>query len=255
MDETLWLIGALAVVIGSTLQRLSGTGVGLVVGPTLALLVGPATGILLTNATTVVSATVITAAVRTRIEWRRAGLVLLASLPGTLFGAWVVIAIPAAWLSILIGTVVILALVLVTTAKQLPETGMRNTLIAAGFVGGIFNTTAGVAAPALIIGSRLARWSHAAYAATLQPIFLGMGVSSVAMKLAIAPVALSTLPPWWVLPLFVGGVLAGLGLGTWLDARVPHRRAQQLAMLLAGAGGAAVLVRGAVQLLASSANG
>ena len=49
------VIAALAILVGSVLQRVSGTGVGLVVAPTLALLLGPATGVLVTNATTTVS--------------------------------------------------------------------------------------------------------------------------------------------------------------------------------------------------------
>ena len=48
------MIALAAVVLGATLQRASGTGVGLVVAPVLALLYGPAHGVLLTNVTTTV---------------------------------------------------------------------------------------------------------------------------------------------------------------------------------------------------------
>ncbi|WP_237770223.1 hypothetical protein [Ornithinimicrobium sp. CNJ-824] len=45
-----------AIVVGATLQRVSGLGMGLVVAPLLAVLLGAGPGVLVANATTTVSA-------------------------------------------------------------------------------------------------------------------------------------------------------------------------------------------------------
>ncbi|WP_394277745.1 hypothetical protein [Luteococcus sp.] len=73
---TVWLVAACAILVGTVLQRLSGTGVGLVCAPVLALLLGSAQGVLVTNATTTVSGFLIMLAVRRDVDWRRAGVLV-----------------------------------------------------------------------------------------------------------------------------------------------------------------------------------
>lgn len=53
-----------AVLLGCLMQRTSGMGVGLIVSPVLVLLLGPVAGVLLANVTAVVSAALMTIAVR-----------------------------------------------------------------------------------------------------------------------------------------------------------------------------------------------
>ena len=60
----IWGVAAVAFLVGTVLQRVSGTGVGLVCAPILALLLGSAQGVLVTNATTTVSGFLIMLAVR-----------------------------------------------------------------------------------------------------------------------------------------------------------------------------------------------
>ncbi|MFC6257237.1 sulfite exporter TauE/SafE family protein, partial [Kocuria oceani] len=76
------VVAALAILVGSVLQRVSGTGVGLVVAPTLALLLGPATGVLVTNATTTVSGFLIMLSVWQHVDWRRFALIAPAAAVG-----------------------------------------------------------------------------------------------------------------------------------------------------------------------------
>ncbi|PXA76601.1 hypothetical protein DCC26_09195, partial [Auritidibacter sp. NML120779] len=67
---TIVTITVIAVLVGTILQRLSGTGVGLVVAPVLSLVLGPAFGVLLTNMTTMVSGFLIMLSVWSSISWR-----------------------------------------------------------------------------------------------------------------------------------------------------------------------------------------
>ncbi|WP_258935228.1 hypothetical protein [Nesterenkonia pannonica] len=82
---------AAAVLIGTVLQRMSGTGVGLVVAPVLSILLGPSFGVLVTNLTTTVSGFLIMLSVWSLVHWRRfflmLGPIIVGPCPGP--GWWV----------------------------------------------------------------------------------------------------------------------------------------------------------------------
>lgn len=243
------VVAALAVLVGSVLQRVSGTGVGLVVAPTLALLLGPATGVLVTNATTTVSGFLILLSVRRHVDWRRYALIAPAAAVGAVPAALVVRELPAAWLQVVIGAVVLLALATMLGLPRLPEWRGPLPAVLAGVLGGFFNTTAGVAAPVMVIHARLARWEQRSFAATLQPVFMTMGALSVLTKTTLGAVGTGGLPPWWTAPGVVLTVVLGVRIGTVVARRVPVRAARTLALVLAGLGGAVALVRGVLGLL------
>ena len=238
-----------AVLVGTVLQRLSGTGVGLVVAPVLSLLLGPATGVLITNMTTVVSGFLIMLSVWAHISWRKFWLII----PAAVIGAWLVGMLSAAWLSIILGLIVVAALLVTVGLRRLPQWTSRTPAVAAGLLGGFFNTTSGVAAPVMVIYSRLSRWEQRSFAATLQPIFMTMGAASVISKLTVGAVDLDAgagLPLGWIFPAIVATVLVGILLGAGLAKKVPVQAARTLALVLAGLGGCAAIVRGVVELLA-----
>lgn len=242
-----------AVLIGTVLQRLSGTGVGLVVAPVLSLLLGPATGVLITNMTTVVSGFLIMLSVWAHISWRRFWLIIPAAVIGAWPGAWLVGVLSAAWLSIILGLIVVAALLVTVSLRRLPQWTSGTPAVAAGLLGGFFNTTSGVAAPVMVIYSRLSRWEQRSFAATLQPIFMTMGAASVISKLTVGAVDLDAgagLPLGWIFPAIIATVLVGILLGAGLAKRVPVQAARTLALVLAGLGGCAAIVRGVVELAA-----
>ncbi|ROZ62672.1 sulfite exporter TauE/SafE family protein [Kocuria soli] len=242
LTPALW--ASLAIVVGSTLQRLSGTGVGLVVTPVLSLILGPVAGVLMTNATTTVSGFTIMLSVRDRVQWRKAAVVVATALPGAVLGALLVLVLPTAWLQIGIGLLVLIALVLTVTTPRLPHLDSKVALPVTGLIGGMLNTTAGVAAPAMVIAARLTRWDQRAFAATLQPIFMSMGLFSVLTKSVLGATGQPQLPPWWLVPVVIGLVLGGVGLGTLLESRVNPLQARTLALVIAGLGGLAAMVKG-----------
>ena len=154
------LVAAAAILVGSVLQRLSGTGVGLVVAPVLAILLGPAVGVLTTNATTTVSGFLIMLAVRRDVDWRRYGLIAGTAVLGSLPAAWLVATLPAPVLQVILGAVVLGALATTFGLPQLPRWSGPLPTVLAGAVGGFFNTTAGVAAPVMVIYAKLSQWEQ-----------------------------------------------------------------------------------------------
>ena len=237
----LLVVAALAILVGSILQRVSGTGVGLVVAPTLALLLGPATGVLVTNATTTVSGFLIMLSVRRHVDWRRYALIAPAAAVGAVPGALVVRELPAAWLQVVVGSVVLLALATMFGLPSLPEWRGRVPTVLAGTIGGFFNTTAGVAGPVMVIHSRLARWEQQSFAATLQPVFMTMGALSVLTKMLLGSAGTTGMPPWWVVPGVVLTVVLGVRIGAVVARRVPLSAARTRALVVAGLGGVLTL--------------
>ncbi|MGC5627898.1 TSUP family transporter [Georgenia sp. Z1344] len=245
------VVAVLAVAIGATLQRVSGMGVGLVVAPVLALLIGPVAGVWLTNATTTVSALVIWRAMRTGFDWRRLRVLLPCAVIGAVPAAIVVRELPLAWLEISVGSILVLGLlgtVLASALDRLPPVRGPFAAGVAGAIGGFFNTTAGVAGPAMVMYSRLSRWSQTSFAASMQPTFFTMGALSVTLKLLLGAPA-SELPPWWVVALLAATVIAVVPAAGKLAARVPAGRARTLTLAVAWAGALATLARGIVRLV------
>ena len=235
-----------AIVVGATLQRVSGLGMGLVVAPMLALLLGASEGVLVANATTAVSAFMLTVAVRRAVEWRRALLIGAAAVPGAVLGSLLVGALPAAALRIVVGAVVLLGLGtgwLVDHLGRLPHVRRWWVTPGAGLLGGALNTVAGVAGPVMIVHARLVRWGQAGFAATMQPVFMTMGGLSVLAKTFVTPVS-AWVPPWWLGAVVVGGVLVGIALGGYLSTRVSAAAARRTATIVAALGAAAALARG-----------
>lgn len=247
-EVEVFVVAAAAILVGSILQRLCGTGVGLVVSPVLAVLLGPAVGVFVTNATTIVSGLLIMIAVRRDIDWRKFALIGPAAILGSVPAALLVRELPAAWLQIVVGAVVLVALATTFGLPNLPVLRHRGVAVAAGAVGGFFNTTAGVAAPVMVVYSKLSRWEQRPFAATLQPTFMLMGMVSVGTKLAVGATTASVLPPWWTFGGIVVVVLAGIGVGGLLARRVPSHRARILAITLAGLGGVLAVIRGILAL-------
>ena len=108
-----------ACVVGACLQRVSGAGVGLVVTPVMVLIFGPVSGVLLTNVTTIVSAALIMSVVWRNIDWWRFLQIAPIGLVGSVAGALLVGALPAAVLQVVVGVVVLLAVVLLVRPRGL----------------------------------------------------------------------------------------------------------------------------------------
>lgn len=243
------VVAGAAILVGTVLQRLSGTGVGLVVAPVLAILIGPVSGILVTNATTVVSAFLIMLSVRREVEWRRFFWLLPGAIAGALSASLIVRVTPAGWLQLLIGAVVLIALATTFGLPNMPVITSRAAGPAAGIVGGFFNTTAGVAAPVMVIYAKLSQWSHRPFAATMQPTFMSMGIFSIAGKVALGATSLSELPPWWVFLAIVGIVVIGIGAGSLLAGHMSSHAARMVAIVVAALGGLAAATRGILSLV------
>ena len=102
----LWMVLP-AVLVGTILQRISGTGVGLVVAPAFAISLGGSNGVFLTNVTTAVSGFLLTCALWRTVNWSQWAKLCSSALIGTVIGAVVVRVTPGAVLQLVVGSVVL----------------------------------------------------------------------------------------------------------------------------------------------------
>ncbi|GAB78415.1 hypothetical protein AUCHE_09_00210 [Austwickia chelonae NBRC 105200] len=147
-------------------------------------------------------------------------------------------------LQVVVGSIVLAALLISLTLPQLAYVRSPWARRLAALVGGGFNTTAGVAAPAMVVYANLSRWNQTSFAATMQPTFMTMGLVSVILKSALFPVPHMALPPWWMLPALAISVAAGSLAGNTVAQHITSQSARRIAILLALAGGVLVLLRG-----------
>jgi len=239
-----WVLAAVlgAVVLGAVLQRTSGMGTGLVVSPTFVLLIGPVAGVVLTNIPTVVSALALTVVMRADIDWPRFLRIAPTIVVGSVPAALLVRAADAGWLEVVIGAALLVALAPMALSWQLPDLG-RAAAPVAGLTGGFLNTAVGVGGPAVLIYAQATSWPQRAFAATLQPIFLTMGLVSLLTK-TVTGAAAGGLPGWPLVVAAVAAVPVGVLVGGRVARHVPAATARRVAVAVVVLGATATLVRG-----------
>lgn len=83
------------------------------------------------------------------VDWKALGWIMIGTLPATLVGAWIVAAVPARVLQVLVGVVVLLVAVL-PLFKIEPRRGPA-TLMSAGAISSLGGTTASIGGPPIAI--------------------------------------------------------------------------------------------------------
>ncbi|QGU01874.1 Sulfite exporter TauE/SafE [Corynebacterium kalinowskii] len=236
------------VALGSGLQRVAGMGLGLIAAPVLAIAMGPVQGVMVVNILAMVNAAMTGYTVREHIDWRRCFYIGSVMVFGAIAGALLIKQVSNGLLLILFGTLILIALFMVSALKgRMPEPRGRIPMLVTGVVGGFTNTLAAVAGPVITVYAQAARWDHRSFAATLQPLFVISGGMSFLIKSLLGAGNLGATSPW-VWPVGLLGMFIGIYLGTQLSKIISRDRAHKLALLLAGAGGLSALVRGALAL-------
>lgn len=240
-----WSLAALAgaTFLGASTQRISGVGFALVASPFLVMLLGPFNGVLLVNVLGTLTALLVFVQVFRTVEYRRVFLMMGPAVVAVVPGSWVATHAPAPVLSVLIGAMVIIALAVSLTVRQLGVLQGRLGAAAAGFVSGFMNVTAGVGGPAVTVYALATRWKHAAFATSAQLYFFGVGLASLLAKHALPQLGGGQ---WAACSL---ALAAGIAAGNWLGPKIPTSASRAAVVVLAFVGAAIILVQGSLALL------
>jgi len=162
---------------------------------------------------------------RHAIDRRRAAMMLAASVPGAILGAWTLGAVDERVLQIAAGVLVMLVALVLARGHGQPAAPLRGGPALAGAAGGFLGTTTSLSgvAPALLLARermtpRRAIANMAAYSVAVSLLVLGMLAAHGALVgEALVPAALL-----W-LPAALAGTWAGTSLGSRLSGPVFRR--------------------------------
>lgn len=240
---------AAVVAFGSLAQRISGMGFALIAAPFLVLLLGPHEGVILANVASAATAALVLPRVFAHIEWRNYFWLVIPALAGIVPGALLATWLDASLLEVTIGSFLAIALVVSLTAKRI-SVRLRGPLpkATAGFFSGLSSAAAGISGPPMSLYAVLSRWPQQAFAATMQPFFLTLGVTSVLAKLSLDPTRWPELPVWFWLSLLIA-LIAGTSFGELLSRRVSAATARFAMLSFAVLGALAVAVHGFLTLI------
>jgi len=240
---------AIAVLVGAAAQRISGMGFALVAAPVLALLLGPFDGVLVVNLCGALSAAALTARVWRGIEWRRFATLVVPAMVALVPGAVIAATLRGPTLQITAGVFLICALTASLAAARLQARARSGpTAIVTGAASGLMSAVAGTSGPPMTIYAVLTRWDQRAFAATLQPFFVVLGVSSFVGKSVLAGGIPTEYSPWlW--GAVVLSMAVGLLVGDVVARRIDPRVARMAVIVISYVGGLVVVFGGIRDLL------
>ncbi|CCK28557.1 membrane protein [Streptomyces davaonensis JCM 4913] len=225
------------VLLGSSVQWLTGMGFALVSVPALILLLGPAQGVVLANCAAGAICIVGLAG-----GWRRvrphAMLPLCAAAACTVPArTWMTRQLPEPWLLLVMGGLVTAAVLLVMRGARLPALRGKRGAVVAGAAGGFMNSAAGVGGPPVSLYALNAGWTVREFVPNA--MFYGVVVNTFSVASNGAPELSGTR---WAL--VVAAMGAGGLIGRGLASRTPEKRARLLVLSLALAGGVTAVTKG-----------
>jgi len=242
------VIGAVATILGGIAQRTSGIGFALVATPLFVLVLGPLESIVVVNLCAAFSATLVTAQVWCSVKWRRYLPLAIGGLLCIPLGVLTATSVDEAILQCIVGAIMIVALVTPLMFRRLRIDGQPDSVaFLSGGAAGYLNAVAGVGGPALTAFALVTNWDHAEFRATVQPIFVTIGVGSVIAKVLLGGGTYAA-PDLLLLAVMAGTTVIGIVVGGLLARVIPSRIARVLVICIALAGGIVILLEGIVDL-------
>lgn len=231
------LLLASIVLLGSSVQWLTGMGFALVAVPALVLVLGPAEGVVLANC-----AAGVISVVGLADGWRRVRLgamvpLCVAAVCTVPAGTWVARRLPEPVLLAGMGALVTVAVVFVMRGARVPALRGGRGAVGAGALGGFMNSAAGVGGPPISLYALNAGWTVREFVPNAQ--FYGVVVNVVSVASNGVPGLAASV---WALA--AGAMAVGALAGRALAGRVPEERARLLVLLLALGGGLSTLGKG-----------
>jgi uncharacterized protein len=224
---------AVGVGVGAAAQSVSGIGFALVGGPLLFTVFGPREGVRVAVVLSMLVNIVVLAREHRAVMARRVLPVLITALASTPLLVYLLSSVHTDALRAAAGAVIVVGAVLVAAGRT-RDTGLVGGVVA-GLASATMNVLASAGGPAVAVYATGARWDPARLRATLQAYFLCLNVVTV----------LTLGPPDWSARravVLVLALLAGSAVGAVMAPRVSHGLARAVTLLLAAAGGLAVLV-------------
>lgn len=233
------VLAVVAVVTGAILQRSTGLGFALVSGPFLVLVLSPYEGVALANLLSLVVCCLVLGSTWRTLDLRTAAMLSVGVALAIVPGAALARALPDPAMLVVVGGLATVAALFVAAGRRIPGLARPSGSVAAGFVSGFSNVTAGVGGPALAVYSASTDHPRSSFIPTVQVVGIVTNVLSLVAKHDAhlpLPLVLSC----------VAAVLAGTLIGRWTADLVSERAGRAGVLALAVAGGVVSVVKGVV---------
>lgn len=249
-DLSLIPLGILCLVFGTAVvQRVTGSGFGLVLAPFLVLMIGAREGVMLANFLSIFAPMFVMWRTWRLVEWHRLLWLLIPALVIMPPAAWVSLQAHEGILYLAVGLAVISGLIVSVTIHRINRRidgpvvrSLTGAAVGAGTV------LVGVGAPATAIYTVLSRWPITVMIATVQPLWMIASLTSFSTKWALDDGQLPALP-WWAWLGTLVMILAGMYAGEWLQRRMNETAMRRGVVLIALAGGVLALFNGVQRIL------
>lgn len=233
----------LVIAVAAVVQRITGMGFALVAVPLLVVLTDAHEGVLVATVVGLVLSGVMLVTQRADVDWRRALPIAGVGLTATPLGVLLVAVLPEPVLLTLIGVMTIVALASTRLLQRIRLRPAWLSTIATGVAAGTLHSSCGLSGPPLAIHAENEGWSQRSFAASVQVIFIAMGLATLALR------GLPSSPPL-LLAVEAAAGAAGVGIGALLAGVLPERVARIGMLAVAWAGAVVVLVRGVLAVVA-----
>lgn len=227
-----------SVTAGATVQGMVGLGLALVAAPIITI-VAPELmpGLMIWLGCFLPAIHLITQ--RGHVDWGALAYVLPARLPGTAFGALLVVWMTSTQLGVLVGTMVLLAVLLTWRAVVIPVN--RATLILGGAISGVTGTATSIGGPPVAL--LLQRRAPQQIRDTMAGFFLvGSAMSLIGLAISDQLVA----EQLWIALVLLPCLALGLNVGRVISRRVDAAAIRPAILIVCACSAAALLVRSLV---------
>ena len=228
---------AAIVLLGSSVQWLTGMGFALVAVPALVLLLGPSQGVVLANCAAGAISVVGLAGGWRQVRARAMVPLCAAAVCTVPAGAWMTRQLPPPVLLLVMGGLVTVAVLLVMRGARVAALRGTKGAVAAGAAGGFMNAAAGVGGPPISLYAVNAGWTVREFVPNAQ--FYGVVVNAFSVAANGVPSLSGARWGAVVAAMVVGGVI-----GRGLAGRIAEPRARVLVLSLALAGGVTAVGKG-----------
>lgn len=165
------------VAIAAAVQAITGFGFALLAVPLLALAMPINTAVVVGSIASLAMSMVTALLDRDHVQWRTAWFIVAVAVLAMPLGLYLLIALPAAALTALVGVTVLVSTILVWRRPTLREG--RFTLSAIGLLAGVLTTATGTNGPPLVAAFQSLGYGKREFRATIAAVFVGCGVASI----------------------------------------------------------------------------
>lgn len=223
MDLTTFLVG-LTVFLAVFTQSLSGFGVALVAMALLPSMIGIHVATPLVAVIALVLEIILVYRYRQSLEVHAIWRIVLAALLGTPLGVYLLSNVNENISLTVLGIVITGYAVYALLGLKMPRLDGPAWAYLAGWFGGLLGGAYNTSGPPVILYADCRRWPPDVFKSNLQGYFLISSVAVVASHILngnLTPQVWNIF--WWTIPFILVGLVAGLGLGRWLNPVIFRR--------------------------------